>query len=386
MNKLFTWMNRRFPLTQFKTEWLDHYRVPKNLNWLYVFGVLLLVLLVNQFLTGFWLVLFYTPTAEEAFSSIQSIMREVNFGWLFRYMHTTGASLLFVMLYLHLFRGLLYGSYQKPRELVWVLGWLLFLLLVLEAALGYLLPWGQLSYWGAQVMISLMESIPVIGHFLALLIRGDYQLSTVTLHRFFAFHVIAVPLIIGFIVYAHIKALRFVGCNNPTGQDCSAENKIAFHPFYTYQDLSAIAGLLCLFFGIVFFFPTFYGYFIEGTNAEKANPLMTPTLISPLWYLAPFYAILRAMPNKFLGIVMMFASISIWFFIPWLDLSIQRALRDKSNLFFWMFWLAVFSFLGLGILGVQELTPIKLWLARWLTMIYFAYFIGMPLFSRMRKS
>lgn len=385
MSRLGDWIDARLPYRRLWKRHMSEYLVPNNLNFYYLFGFLALLILCNQLVTGFWLTLFYTPSAVGAFHSIQYIMRDVNYGWLFRYMHTTGASALFIVLYLHIFRGLLYGSYQKPRELVWILGMLLFFLLVLEACFGYLLPWGQLSFWGASVMTSLVSAIPYIGDTLVLWIRGDYGVSDVTLHRFFALHAIAIPFCVVIVVGLHVLTLRHVGSNNPTGVELPLAEKIPFHPFYTIKDSVAALGFCVIFFAIVFFSPDMYGYFVDPANTMPANPLITPEAITPLWYMAPFYAMLRAIPHKLLGVLVMGSSMLLLLCMPWLDKSAVRALKNKNRYAKAALILLVVSFLSLTILGMQEITPLKLWLARGFTSLYFAYFIFMPIYSRMDK-
>jgi ubiquinol-cytochrome c reductase cytochrome b subunit len=382
MSRLGDWVDARLPYRRIWKQYATEYYVPKNLNFYYIFGFLALVVLFNQLVTGFWLTLFYTPTVVDAFHSVQYIMRDVSYGWLLRYMHTTGASALFIVLYLHLFRGILYGSYQKPRELVWIFGMFLFFLLMSEACFGYLLPWGQLSFWGAQVLTNLVGSLPYVGEFLTRLIRGDYGVSDVTLHRFFALHVIGIPLLVFCVVGLHIVSLRQVGSTNPKGIDLPQEEKIPFHPFYTIKDALAALGFFIGFFAVVFYFPDMNGYFLDSNNAMPANPMITPDAITPLWYLSPFYAMLRAIPNKLMGVVVMSSSMIILIFLPWLDRSPVRTIRQKSRFAQGVFTLFVVSFIGLGVLGMQEITPLTLQLARGLTGVYFAYFILMPWYNR----
>jgi ubiquinol-cytochrome c reductase cytochrome b subunit len=336
----------------------------------------------------------YTPTAEGAFASIEYIMRDVEYGWILRYMHSTGASAFFVVVYLHMFRGLLYGSYQKPRELVWIFGMLIYLMLMAEAFMGYLLPWGQMSYWGAQVIISLFGAIPVIGADLTQWIRGDYLISGITLNRFFALHVVALPIVILGLVVLHILALHEVGSNNPDGVDIKKykdENGkpldgIAFHPYYTVHDLVAVVVFLFVFCFVLFFFPEMGGYFLEKPNFEAANPFKTPDHIAPVWYFTPFYAILRAVPDKLLGVIAMGAAIAVLFVLPWLDRSPVKSMRYKG----WMskVWLLIFcvSFVILGVLGVLSPTPGRTLLSQVCTFLYFAYFILMPFYTKFEKT
>ena len=390
MNKLLVWINVRFPLVSTWKRYMSDYYVPKNLNFYYCFGALALLVLFNQLATGFWLTMFYTPNVKEAFAAIEYIMRDVNYGWLFRYMHSTGASALFIVLYVHVFRGLLYGSYQKPRELVWLLGTFLFLLLMMEAFFGYLLPWGQLSYWGAQVMTSLLGVIPFVGDSLVTWLRGDYMVGNATLQRFFSLHVIGVPFLVFFLVFLHIVSLHQVGSNNPQGIDinkfCDEKGKpldgVTFYPYFVWKDCLAALVFMLFFFAIVFFFPDMQGFFLEPENFTPANSLITPAHITPLWYLSPFYAMLRAIPHKALGVFVLFSSLFILFFMPWLDKSPVRAMRykglaSKCALASW-----VCCFLILGYLGLVEITNIKLYMARVCTVIYFAFFLLMPFYTR----
>ena len=365
MSKFMDWVDARFPATKMWEDHLSKYYAPKNFNFFYFFGSLALLVLVNQIVTGVWLTMSYTPSAEEAFASVEYIMRDVEYGSILRLLHSTGASAFFIVVYLHMFRGLLYGSYQKPRELVWVFGMLIYLALMAEAFMGYLLPWGQMSYWGAQVIISLFGAIPVIGNDLTQWIRGDYLISGITLNRFFALHVVALPIVILGLVVLHILALHEVGSNNPDGVDIKKHKDengipldgIAFHPYYTVKDIVGVVVFLFIFCFIVFFFPEMGGYFLEKPNFEQANPFKTPEHIAPVWYFTPFYAILRAIPDKLMGVIAMGASIALLFVLPWLDRSPVKSMRYKG----WMskIWLVVFciSFVILGILGVLAPTP-----------------------------
>lgn len=394
MEKFMAWIDARFPATKMWEDHLSKYYAPKNFNFFYFFGSLALLVLVNQILTGIWLTMSFTPSAEEAFASVEYIMRDVEFGWIIRYLHSTGASAFFVVVYLHMFRGLLYGSYQKPRELVWIFGMLIYLMLMAEAFMGYLLPWGQMSYWGAQVIISLFGAIPVIGDDLTMWIRGDYLISGITLNRFFALHVIALPIVLLGLVVLHILALHEVGSNNPDGVDIK-KNKdangvpvdgIAFHPYYTVKDIVGVVVFLFVFCAVVFFFPEMGGYFLEKPNFEQANPFKTPEHIAPVWYFTPFYAILRAVPDKLLGVIAMGAAIAVLFVLPWLDRSPVKSMRYKG----WMskIWLVIFcvSFVILGVLGVLAPTPGRTLLSQICTALYFAYFILMPFYTRMEKT
>ena len=394
MSKFMEWVDARFPATKMWEDHLSKYYAPKNFNFYYFFGSLALLVLVNQLLTGIWLTMSYEPSAEGAFASVEYIMRDVEYGWILRYLHSTGASAFFIVVYMHMFRGLLYGSYQKPRELVWVFGMLIYLALMAEAFMGYLLPWGQMSYWGAQVIISLFGAIPVIGADLTEWIRGDYLISGITLNRFFALHVVAVPIVLLALVVLHILALHEVGSNNPDGVDIKKHKDengfpldgIPFHPYYTVKDIVGVIVFLFVFCFIVFFFPEMGGYFLEKPNFEQANALKTPDHIAPVWYFTPFYAILRAVPDKLMGVVAMGGSIAALFVLPWLDRSPVKSMRYKG----WMskIWLLVFCicFVILGVLGVLAPTPERTLVARICTILYFAYFILMPFYTRMEKT
>lgn len=393
MSRLKAWLNARFPASRLWSEHLSHYYAPKNFNVLYFFGSLALLVLFNQLVTGIWLAMSYTPTAAGAFASIEYIMRDVDYGWLIRYLHSTGASAVFIVVYLHMFRGLLYGSYQKPRELVWVFGMLLYLVLMAEAFMGYLLPWGQMSYWGAQVIIALFGAIPVVGEDLAQWIRGDYLISGITLNRFFALHVIALPLLLVGLVVLHILALHEVGSNNPLGVDIRKSldetgkplDGIPFHPYYTVKDLTGVAVFLFIFCSVVFFFPEGGGYFLEKSNFEIADPLKTPEHIAPVWYFTPFYAMLRAVPDKLVGIMIMGAAIAVLFVVPWLDRSPVKSMRFKG----WMSRLALLlfcmAFVALGVLGVLPPTSERIFLSRLATVLYFGYFVFMPFYTRVER-
>ncbi|KTC85149.1 cytochrome b [Legionella brunensis] len=390
MSGWFNWLDARFPLLSTWRAHASEYYAPKNFNFYYYFGSLATIVLVNQLVTGLWLTMFYTPTAQQAFSSIEYIMRDVNYGWLLRYMHSTGASAFFIVIYLHMFRGLLYGSYQKPRELVWLLGVTIFLLLMAEAFFGYLLPWGQMSFWGAQVITSLFGAIPWVGDSVATWLRGDYNVANATLQRFFALHVVGVPLLLLLLVFLHLVALHKVGSNNPEGieikKHLDANGKpldgIPFHPYYTVKDFVGVIVFLIIFFAVVFFIPEMGGYFLEYANFVPANPMVTPEHIAPVWYLTPFYAMLRAIPNKLLGVIAMGAAILILFFIPWLDKSPVRSMRYKGYYSKYALAAFVISFIMLGYLGTVIMTPFKQYLARAFTAIYFAYFLFMPIYTR----
>lgn len=390
MKALINWLDARFPL---KTTWQNHasnYYVPKNLNFFYLFGSLAFVVLLIQLLTGLWLAMFYTPTAEQAFNSIEYIMRDVNYGWLLRYMHSTGASAFFIIIYLHLFKALLYGSYQKPRELVWLLGMIFFILLMAEAFLGYLLPWGQMSYWGAQVITSLLSAIPYIGDSLVTWVRGDYSVANATLQRFFALHVIAIPFLMVLVVFLHIVALHKAGSNNPEGIDIKKQldargkplDALPFYPYFALKDFVGTLVFLLGFFAVVFFFPGMGGYFLESENFAPADPMVTPEHIVPLWYLTPFYAILRAIPDKLMGVIAMVAAILILMLMPWLDRSPVRSMRYKGHYSRFALGLFVLSFFILGYLGRMNVTPWTLYLTRFFAALYFTYFLLMPFYSR----
>lgn len=389
MSRFFSWLDERFPWLSFWNNYFRAYYVPKNLNVLYCFGALALVVLLNQLITGLWLTMFYTPSTEQAFSSIEYIMRDVNFGWLLRYMHSTGASAFFIVIYLHLFRALLYGSYQKPRELVWLLGMFLYVLLLAGAFFGYLLPWGQMSYWGAEVITSLFGVIPYVGKSLVIWLRGDYSVGNPTVQRFFALHVIGVPLLIVLFVFLHLVALRKVGSNNPEGIEIKNNldetgkplDGIPFYPYYIVKDFVMICAFLILFFAVVFFVPEMGGYFLEQNNFAEANPLITPDHIAPMWYMAPFYSMLRAIPDQLLGIISMAFAFLVLFLLPWLDRSPVRSMRYKGTASRIMLMLGVGAFVLLGYLGTIPVTPARLFLARISAVFYFAYFILMPFYT-----
>ena len=391
------WVDERFPATQMWQDHLSKYYAPKNFNFWYFFGSLALLVLVNQILTGVWLTMSYNPTSEGAFASVEYIMRDVEYGWLIRYLHSTGASAFFVVVYLHMFRALLYGSYKAPRELVWIFGMAIYLMLMAEAFMGYLLPWGQMSYWGAQVIISLFSAIPFIGPDLAQWVRGDYLISGITLNRFFALHVVALPIVILALVVLHIIALHEVGSNNPDGIDIKAKKDetgkpldgIPFHPYYTVKDIVGVAVFLFVFAAVVFYFPEGGGYFIEKPNFEPANPMVTPDHIAPVWYFTPFYAILRAitfslfgLDAKFLGVVFMGGAIAVLFVLPWLDRSPVNSIRYKGWLSKIALVLFAVSFVVLGVLGAIPATPLRTALAQLCTAISFAFFLLLPLYRK----
>jgi ubiquinol-cytochrome c reductase cytochrome b subunit len=392
------WIDQRFPLTKMWKEQVSEYYAPKNFNFWYYFGVLSLVVLANQLITGIFLTMSYKPSSAEAFASIEYIMRDVEWGWLIRYMHSTGASAFFIVIYLHMFRALLYGSARKPRELIWIFGCLIFLLLMAEAFMGYVLPWGNMSYWGAQVIVSLFSSIPVIGGTLVEWIRGDYYIADATLNRFFALHVAALPLALVFLVIAHLMALHEVGSNNPDGIEIHKHNGpdghpldgVPFHPYYTVKDLVGVAGFLLLFFGVIFFAPTFGGLFLEAPNFEPANPLQTPPHIAPVWYFTPFYAMLRAVPSfagtQVWGVLVMGASVFVLFLVPWLDRSPVKSIRYKGPIYKIALAIFVLSFLALAVCGLKPPSGIYPNLAKVCTILYFLFFILMPIYTKFEKT
>lgn len=401
------WIDERFPLTSTIKGHLTEYYAPKNFNFWYFFGSLALLVLVIQIVTGIFLVMHYKPDASlnaagvpVAFASVEYIMRDVPGGWLIRYMHSTGASAIFIVVYLHMFRGLIYGSYRKPRELIWIFGTLIFLALMAEAFMGYLLPWGQMSFWGAQVIVNLFSAIPVIGPDLSVVIRGDFVVSDATLNRFFSFHVIAVPLILIGLVAAHIVALHEVGSNNPDGVEIKKKkgadghplDGIPFHPYYTVKDIVGVVGFLIVFSLIVFFAPEGGGYFLEFNNFIPADPLKTPPHIAPVWYFTPFYSILRAVTYplfgidaKFWGVVAMGAAVVIIAFLPWLDRSPVKSIRYKGGLYKAILAVFIVSFFILGYLGVLPPTPGRTIVSQICSVIYFGFFLLMPWYSKIDK-
>ena len=388
------WIDDRFPMTKMWKEHAAEYYAPKNFNFWYYFGSLALVVLVLQIVTGIFLTMNYKPSAADAFSSVEYIMRDVEWGWLIRYLHSTGASAFFIVVYLHMFRALLYGSYQKPRELLWIFGFLIYLCLMAEDFFGYLLPWGNMSYWGAQVIVSLFGAIPWIGTSLVEWIRGDYYISDVTLNRFFALHVVALPLALIFLVVAHILALHEVGSNNPDGieikkvkgPDGLPLDGIPFHPYYTVKDTVGVGVFLIVFCLIVFFAPEMGGYFLEHANFDPANPLQTPEHIAPVWYFTPFYAILRAVPNKLAGVGLMGAAVVLLAFVPWLDRGKVRSIRYRGPIFKAFLIAFAISFVALGWLGLQPATPGYTNAARVFGIAYFAFFLLMPWYTRIDRT
>ncbi len=395
MKALVGWIDERFPLTQLWNEHIAQYYAPKNFNVWYYFGSLALFVLVLQIVTGIFLTMNYKPSATEAFASVEYIMRDVEWGWLLRYLHSTGASAFFVLVYLHMFRAMLYGSYRKPRELLWIFGMLIYLCLMGEAFFGYLLPWGNMSYWGAQVIVSLFGTLPVIGGGLVEWIRGDFYISDITLNRFFALHVIALPLVLVFLVLAHILALHEVGSNNPDGIEIKDQkgadgvplDGIPFHPYYTVKDIMGLAFFLILFCAVVFFAPAFGGLFLEAPNFEPANPLQTPEHIAPIWYFTPFYAMLRAVPAFFgtqvWGVLVMGGAIVLLFFLPWLDRSPVKSIRYRGPIYKVALALFVVWFVVLGYCGfMPAVQPFKA-LSVIGTIYYFAFLLLMPWYSRL---
>jgi len=393
-----SWIDQRFPLTKVWNEHLAEYYTPRNFNFWYFFGSLAILMLVMQLVTGIFLTMHFKPDSENAFASVEYIMRDVEWGWLVRYLHSVGASAFFVVIYLHMYRGLLYGSYKGPRELIWILGMLLYIALMAEAFMGYVLPWGQMSFWGAQVIISLFGSVPVIGPDLLVWILGDYAVGDAALNRFFSLHVIALPLILVVLVFLHIVALHAVGSNNPDGieikknkdKDGIPKDGIPFHPYFSVKDTMGAVAFLWIFCAVAFYAPGLNGYFLEHANFLEANPLQTPEHIAPLWYLTPFYSVLRAVPpmfgSQFPGVLAMGASLLILFFLPWLDRSPVKSIRYRSPIYKWVLGVFVVSFVMLGWLGMQPVTPLNVFLARVFTVLYFAFFILMPWYTSIGKT
>ena len=384
------WLNKRLPVQAFYESQMAGYLAPKNMNFWYFFGSLALMVFVMQILSGIFLTMHYKPGETIAFDSVEYIMREVEWGWLIRYLHSTGASFFFIVVYLHMFRAFLYGSYRSPRELLWLLGMFLYLALMAEAFMGYVLPWGNMSYWGAQVIVNLFGTIPVIGPGLVEWIRGDYGIADSTLNRFFALHVIAVPFAIAILVVLHLVALHETGSNNPDGieiKDKTDKNGkpldgIPFHPYYTVKDIVGVGVFLAIFCAVVFFVPTFGGLFLEAPNFEPANPLSTPQHIAPVWYFTPFYAILRAVPDQQLGALVMLLAILMLFFVPWLDRSPVKSIRYKGILSKIALSVFVVTFVTLCYLGMQPAEGLYTLLARIFTVLYFAFFLLMPWYTR----
>jgi ubiquinol-cytochrome c reductase cytochrome b subunit len=402
LTSMMEWIDTRFPLTETWKYHLAEYYAPKNFNFWYYFGSLAMLVLVNQLLTGIFLTMNYKPDASMAFASVEYIMRDVDFGWLIRYMHSTGASMFFVVVYLHMFRGMMYGSYRKPRELLWLIGMGIFFVLMMLAFTGYILPWGQMSYWGAQVIISMIGAIPVVGPTLSNWILGDFMLSDAALNRFFAYHVVTLPVLLVTLVFIHIVALHEVGSNNPDGIEIKANKDpvthipvdgIPFHPYYSVKDIVGVVGFLIVFCGIIFFMPEMGGYFLEYNNFIPANTLQTPDHIAPVWYFTPYYSMLRAVTVNFLwidakiwGIILMGGSVAIFALLPWLDRSPVKSIRYKGPYFKTALTLFVISVLVLGWLGTKSPTPLYTLLAQIFTVIYFAFFILMPWYSKIDKT
>jgi len=394
MSKFIAWIDERLPVSNFVKNHLSQYYAPKNFNFFYYFGALAIFIFILQIVTGIFLTINYKPDAASAFASVEYIMRDVEWGWLIRYLHSTGASFFFIVIYLHMFRAMLYGSYKNPRELLWLFGMVIFVLLMAEAFMGYLLPWGQMSYWGAQVIISLFGAIPFVGESLALWIRGDYVISDATLNRFFAFHVIALPLLLFALIYLHLAALHTTGSNNPDGIEIK-KNKdesgipkdgIPFHPYYTVKDIFGLSVFLVIFTFIVFFMPELGGYFLEKDNFVPADPLKTPEHIVPVWYFTPFYAILRAIPDKLGGVLAMGAAIFVLFILPWIDRCSVKSIRYRGKSYKILLTLFVISFFGLGYIGMNPATPILTWVGRLFTLIYFSFFVALYFTSAKEKT
>jgi ubiquinol-cytochrome c reductase cytochrome b subunit len=393
--RLWAWVNKRLPIEEFLAKEVTEYYAPKNFNFWYFFGSLALAVLVLQLATGIVLTMFYKPGEATSFDSVEYIMREVNYGWLIRYLHSTGASAFFIVVYLHMFRAFLYGSYRKPRELLWLMGMLVYLALMAEAFMGYVLPWGNMSFWGAQVIVNLFGTIPAIGPGLVEWIRGDYGIADATLNRFFALHVAALPLALLLLVVLHLAALHTTGSNNPDGveikEKLGADGKpldgIPFHPYYTVKDIVGVGVFFVLFALVVFFVPNLGGLFLEAPNFEPANPMSTPEHIAPVWYFTPYYAILRAVPDQRLGALLMLLAVSAFFFVPWLDRSPVKSIRYKGWVSRIALALFVVAFVALGYLGLQPAEGLYVVLARICAAVYFGYFIGLwfyPSFERTR--
>lgn len=394
MTKLLTaflaWIDARFPLTKMWEDHMAKYYAPKNFNFWYFFGSLALLVLVIQIVSGIFLTMHYKPDGELAFASVEHIMRDVPWGWFIRYMHSTGASAFFIIIYLHMFRGIIYGSYQKPRELIWVFGMFIYMALMAEAFMGYLLPWGNMSFWGAQVIISLFGALPIVGEDLTLWIRGDFVISDATLNRFFALHVAALPLVIILLVVMHILALHEVGSNNPDGVEIK-KNKdengipldgIPFHPYYSVKDIVGVVAFLVLFSAVIFYAPEMKGYFLEHDNFVPANPLATPEHIKPVWYFTPFYAILRAVPDKLWGVIAMGGAIVMLFLLPWFDRGKVKSIRYRSTAYKVILVTFIVSFVALGWLGMQSGSTVQTYFSRTFSVLYFGFFIALWFISK----
>ncbi|TAJ51127.1 MAG: cytochrome bc complex cytochrome b subunit [Nevskiaceae bacterium] len=390
------WIDDRFPLTKLWKDHLSEYYAPKNFNFWYYFGSLALLVLVNQLITGIVLTMHYKPGAETAFDSVEYIMRDVPWGNIIRYMHSTGASAFFIVVFMHMYRGLLYGSYKKPRELIWVFGALIFLVLMAEAFCGYVLPWGNMSYWGAQVIISLFGTIPVIGPDVVIWVQGDYSPADATLNRLFSLHVIALPFVLVGLVVAHLIALHEVGSNNPDGVEIKKHKDkatgipldgIPFHPYYTVKDIVGVTVFLMIFAGIIFWAPDGGGYFLEKPNFTPASAINTPAHITPAWYFGSFYAILRATPPLFgsalPGVIAMFGAVLVIFFVPWLDRSPVKSIRYKGPLFKIALTLFTLAFIALSYYGMQPPSPLGKLVSQIGSIVYFAFFFLMPVYTKM---
>ena len=394
VTKVLNWINYRLPIINTFERHLSKHPVPKKVNFWYLFGALASIVLILQIVTGIWLMMPYSNTEEGAFASIEYIMRDVDYGWIIRYMHTTGASMFFAIVYLHMFRGLLYGSYKKPKELVWIFGCTIYLVMMAEGFLGYVLPYGQMSYWGAQVIISLFGAIPYIGESLEVWIRGDYYISGITISRFFALHVVALPLVLIALVFLHLVALHEVGAGNPEGVDIEEyidDDGVPLDsvPFFPYKGLSAMPaiGVFGLVFCVImFFFPEGGGYFLELANFEEANPLVTPEHIAPVWYYSPFYTMLRAVPDPLGGLIVMAAAVAILFVVPWLDRSNVASIRYKGILSKIAIVLFIVSFVTLGYLGTVTVTETGKVMSVICTLMYFAFFLLMPIYTSIEKT
>mgnify|MGYP005725361763 FL=1 len=394
VTKVLNWINYRLPIINTFERHLSKHPVPKKVNFWYLFGALASIVLILQIVTGIWLMMPYSNTEEGAFASIEYIMRDVDYGWIIRYMHTTGASMFFAIVYLHMFRGLLYGSYKKPKELVWIFGCTIYLVMMAEGFLGYVLPYGQMSYWGAQVIISLFGAIPYIGESLEVWIRGDYYISGITISRFFALHVVALPLILIALVFLHLVALHEVGAGNPEGVDIEEYidddgvplDSVPFFPYKVLSAMPAIGVFGLVFCVIMFFFPEGGGYFLELANFEEANPLVTPEHIAPVWYYSPFYTMLRAIPDPLGGLIVMAAAVAILFVVPWLDRSNVASIRYKGILSKIAIVLFIVSFVTLGYLGTVTVTETGKIMSVICTLMYFAFFLLMPIYTSIEKT
>ena len=394
VTRVLNWINYRLPIINTFERHLSKHPVPKKVNFWYLFGALASIVLILQIVTGIWLMMPYSNTEEGAFASIEYIMRDVDYGWIIRYMHTTGASMFFAIVYLHMFRGLLYGSYKKPKELVWIFGCTIYLVMMAEGFLGYVLPYGQMSYWGAQVIISLFGAIPYIGESLEVWIRGDYYISGITISRFFALHVVALPLILIALVFLHLVALHEVGAGNPEGVDIEEYidddgvplDSVPFFPYKVLSAMPAIGVFGLVFCVIMFFFPEGGGYFLELANFEEANPLVTPEHIAPVWYYSPFYTMLRAVPDPLGGLIVMAAAVAILFVVPWLDRSNVASIRYKGILSKIAIVLFIVSFVTLGYLGTVTVTETGKIMSVICTLMYFAFFLLMPIYTSIEKT